>query len=62
MQLDILVEPIHEDLYRATMVVLVTVTLMSIYLFGVDFVWATTLKWLGVLRFGGGGAFGSNAG
>ncbi len=52
----------REDLYRATSVVLVTVTLMSVYLFGVDYVWATTLKLLGVLKFGGDGAFGSNAG
>lgn len=52
----------REDLYRATSVVLITVALMSVYLFGVDYVWATTLKLLGVLRFGGGGAFGSNAG
>ena len=50
------------DLYRATSVVLVTVTLMSVYLFGVDYLWSTLLQMLGVLKFGGGGAFGSNAG
>jgi preprotein translocase subunit SecE len=50
------------DLYRATTVVLVTVTLMSVFLFGVDWLWSYLLQLLGVLKFGGGGAFGSNAG
>ena len=50
------------DLYRATTVVLVTVTLMSVFLFGVDWIWSFLLQSLGVLKFGGGGAFGSNAG
>jgi preprotein translocase subunit SecE len=50
------------DLKRATSVVLVTVALMSIYLFGVDWVWSNLLQFLGVLKFGGGGAFGSSAG
>ncbi len=50
------------DLYRATTVVLVTVTLMSVFLFGVDWLWSFLLQSLGVLKFGGGGAFGSNAG
>lgn len=52
----------REDLYRATTVVLVTVTLMSVFLFGVDWLWSNLLQLLGVLRFGGGGAFGSSAG
>lgn len=52
----------REDLYRATSVVLVTVTLMSIFLFGVDWLWSNLLQLFGVLKFGGGGAFGSNAG
>ena len=50
-----------EDLKRATSVVLVTVTLMAVYLFLVDWVWATMLQVLGILKFGGGGAFGSSA-
>jgi preprotein translocase subunit SecE len=52
----------RDDLYRATTVVLSTVVLMSVYLFGVDWVWSNLLQILGVLKFGGGGAFGSNAG
>ncbi len=52
----------RDDLYRATTVVLATVFLMSVYLFGVDWVWSNLLQFLGVLKFGGGGAFGSNAG
>jgi preprotein translocase subunit SecE len=51
-----------DDLYRATSVVLVTVTLMAVYLFGVDWLWSNLLQILGVLKFGGGGAFGSSAG
>ncbi len=52
----------RDDLYRATTVVLVTVVLMALYLFGVDWLWSYLLQLLGVLKFGGGGAFGSNAG
>ena len=52
----------RDDLYRATTVVLATVTLMSVFLFGVDWLWSNLLQVLGVLRFGGGGAFGSSAG
>jgi preprotein translocase subunit SecE len=48
-----------DDLYRATTVVLATVSLMAVFLFGVDWVWSHLLLMLGVLRFGGGGAFGS---
>jgi preprotein translocase subunit SecE len=50
------------DLRRATSVVLVTVALMSVFLFGVDWVWSSLLQLIGVLRFNGGGAFGSTAG
>ena len=52
----------RDDLYRATTVVLATVVLMSVFLFGVDWLWSNLLQLLGVLKFGGGGAFGSNAG
>lgn len=52
----------RDDLYRATTVVLSTVVLMAVFLFGVDWVWSNLLQFLGVLRFGGGGAFGSSAG
>lgn len=52
----------REDLYRATTVVLVTVSLMAVFLFGVDWFWSVLLQLLGVLKFGGGGAFGSAAG
>jgi preprotein translocase subunit SecE len=51
----------QDDLYRATTVVLVTVVLMSVFLFGVDWVWSNLLQLIGVLKFGGGGAFGSSA-
>ena len=51
----------RDDLYRATTVVLTTVVLMSIFLFGVDSVWSNLLQHLGVLKFGGGG-LGSQAG
>jgi preprotein translocase subunit SecE len=52
----------REDLYRATTVVLVTVSIVAVFLFGVDWIWANLLQFLGVLKFGGGGAFGSSAG
>jgi preprotein translocase subunit SecE len=51
----------RDDLYRATTVVLSTVVLMSVFLFGVDWVWSNLLQLIGVLKFGGGGAFGSSA-
>ena len=51
----------RDDLYRATTVVLATVVLMSVYLFAVDWLWSNLLQWIGVLKFGGGGAFGSSA-
>jgi len=50
-----------EDLKRSTAVVLSTVLLMSVFLFGVDWLWSSLLQLIGVLRFDGGGAFGSNA-
>lgn len=50
-----------QDLYRATGVVLVTVALMSAYLFGFDFLWMKLLEAIGVLKFTGHGAFGSTA-
>jgi preprotein translocase subunit SecE len=50
------------DLYRATIVVLVTVLIVAVYLFGVDWLWSFLLQKIGVLRFSGGGAFGSQAG
>src|SRR4029079_17751124 len=52
----------RDDLYRATTVVLTTVVLMSVFLFGVDFLWSNLLQIIGVLKFGGGGGFGSTAG
>lgn len=50
-----------DDLYRATSVVLATVVLMSVFLFGVDWLWSNLLQLIGVLKFGGGGSFGSTA-
>ena len=50
------------DLIRATQVVLVTVLIVSLYLFGVDWLWSVLLQAIGVLRFTGDGAFGSQAG
>jgi preprotein translocase subunit SecE len=52
----------REDLYRATSVVLTTVFLMAVFLFGVDWLWSNLLQLIGVLKFGGGGGFGSQAG
>ena len=40
-----------EDLKRATIVVLVTVAVMAIFLFGVDWIWSNLLQLIGVLRF-----------
>ncbi len=50
-----------DELKRATIVVLVTVALMALFLFGVDFVWQFLLKMIGVLRFGDTSDLGSNA-
>jgi preprotein translocase subunit SecE len=50
-----------DELRRATSVVLVTVALMAVFLFGVDFVWQFLLKSIGVLRFGDTSDLGSNA-
>lgn len=49
------------ELKRATGVVLATVLLMSLYLFGVDWVWTMLLQTLGILRFAS-GDFGSQVG
>ena len=40
-----------EDLKRATIVVLVTVAVMAVFLFGVDWIWSNLLQFIGVLRF-----------
>ncbi len=50
-----------DDLIRATTVVLATVVLMAVFLFVVDRLWTFILQMIGVLRFGGGGGFGSTA-
>jgi preprotein translocase subunit SecE len=50
-----------DDLVRATTVVLATVVLMAVFLFAVDRLWTFILQMIGVLRFGGGGSFGSTA-
>ena len=50
-----------DELRRATAVVLVTVALMAVFLFGVDFLWQFLLKMIGVLRFGDTTDLGSNA-
>ena len=50
------------DLKRATSVVLVSVALMSVFLFGVDWAWSSLLQLLGVLRFGHDSGLGSTAG
>jgi preprotein translocase subunit SecE len=52
----------RDDLYRATTVVLSTVVLVAVFLFAVDWLWSHLLQIIGVLKFGGGGAFGSTAG
>ena len=52
----------RDDLKRATTVVLVTVALMAVFLFGIDWVWYNLLALIGVLRFrDSGGALGSSA-
>lgn len=43
----------RDDLYRATIVVLSTVLIMAMFLFGVDVVWSKLLQLIGVLRFQG---------
>ncbi len=50
-----------DDLVRATTVVLTTVVLMALFLFVVDRLWTFILQVIGVLKFGGGGGFGSTA-
>ena len=51
----------RDDLKRATSVVLITVVLMAVFLFGVDWLWSHLLYWIGVLRLGDTSAFGSSA-
>ncbi|MDB5350689.1 MAG: preprotein translocase, SecE subunit [Planctomycetota bacterium] len=43
----------REDLYRATIVVLATVFVLALYLFGVDYLWSWLLQIVGVLKFSG---------
>jgi preprotein translocase subunit SecE len=50
----------REDLKKATAVVITTVLLVSVLLFGVDFIWMTLLKFIGVLQVESSG-FGSTA-
>ncbi len=52
----------REELKRATIVVLVTVTVMALFLFGVDFFWQFLLKLIGVLKIGDTSELGANAG
>ena len=52
----------RDDLKRATTVVLVTVALVAVFLFGVDWLWSNLLQMIGVLRFRDtSGALGSSA-
>jgi preprotein translocase subunit SecE len=52
----------RDDLKRATSVVLVTVLLMAVFLFGVDWLWSLLLHAIGVLRFrDAGSSLGSSA-
>jgi preprotein translocase subunit SecE len=51
----------RDDLIRATTVVLATVLFMALFLYVVDYLWTLILQMIGVLRFGGGGGFGSTA-
>lgn len=51
----------RDDLRRATTVVLVTVVVMAIFLFGVDWLWSSLLQLIGVLRFRDTSGLGSNA-
>ena len=50
----------RDDLYRATIGRPGRPSLlMAVFLFGVDWLWSNLLQLIGVLKFGGGGAFGS---
>ncbi|WP_435018354.1 preprotein translocase subunit SecE [Tundrisphaera sp. TA3] len=51
----------REDLKRATTVVLVTVAVMAVFLFGVDWLWSNLLQAIGVLRFHNTSDLGSTA-
>jgi preprotein translocase subunit SecE len=44
-----------------TTVVLITVFLMAVFLFVVDWLWLFILRAIGVLQFAGGGGFGSTS-
>ena len=44
----------RDDLKRATAVVLITVLLLSLFLFGIDQLWMTLLDWIGVLNVSAG--------
>ena len=50
----------RDELKRATAVVLVVVTMMALFLFGVDFIWQLLLKGIGVLRFSNTGDMGAD--
>lgn len=52
----------RDDLRRATAVVLSTVVIMALFLFGVDQVWSYLLHLIGVLRFGDTSSFGDQSG
>jgi preprotein translocase subunit SecE len=52
----------RDDLYRATVVVLVTVALMTLFLLVADVFWGFLLQLLGVLKYNSGDAFGSSVG
>ncbi|QDV32273.1 preprotein translocase subunit SecE [Tautonia plasticadhaerens] len=51
----------RDDLKKATAVVLITVLMISLFLFGIDQLWMTLLRWIGVLNVtaGTGEAMGS---
>ena len=51
----------RDDLKRATTVVLVTVAVMAVFLFGVDWLWSNLLQAIGVLRFHNTSDLGSTA-
>lgn len=52
----------YAELKRATSVVLATVLLMTLFLFGVDRVWSFLLGFIGVLKVGDTSSFGEQAG
>lgn len=46
--------PGRDELYRATIVVIATLVLLAIVLFGFDYVWQLFFRLIGVIRAGGG--------